>query len=102
MGTTAHELLRDRGLRVTAQRLAVFQAVSDAPHVTADDVVGAVRSEIGWISVQAVYDALAALTEHGPSPVHRMRFVNVRRAAGLEPLDPVQNEVAATAGEGMS
>jgi ribonuclease HII len=43
----------------------------------------------------------AALTEHGPSPVHRMRFVNVRRAAGLEPLpdalaeelpDAVQNE----------
>ena len=32
----------------------------------------------------------AALLEHGPSPVHRMRFVNVRRAAGLEPpLDPV-------------
>ncbi len=28
----------------------------------------------------------AALTEHGPSPIHRMRFVNVRRAAGLEPL----------------
>lgn len=27
-----------------------------------------------------------ALEEHGPSPVHRMRFVNVRRAAGLEPL----------------
>ena len=27
----------------------------------------------------------AALREHGPSPVHRMRFVNVRRAAGLEP-----------------
>ncbi len=26
----------------------------------------------------------AALTEHGPSPIHRMRFVNVRRAAGLE------------------
>jgi ribonuclease HII len=25
-----------------------------------------------------------ALAEHGPSPVHRMRFVNVRRAAGLE------------------
>jgi len=24
-----------------------------------------------------------ALDEHGPSPVHRMRFVNVRRAAGL-------------------
>ena len=24
-----------------------------------------------------------ALEQHGPSPVHRMRFVNVRRAAGL-------------------
>lgn len=31
------------------------------------------------------------LTEHGPSPVHRMRFVNVRRAAGLEPPEPGQN-----------
>ena len=27
----------------------------------------------------------AALVEHGPCPQHRMRFVNVRRAAGLEP-----------------
>lgn len=26
----------------------------------------------------------AALDEHGPSPIHRMRFVNVRRAAGIE------------------
>ncbi len=34
----------------------------------------------------------AALTEHGPSPLHRWRFVNVRRAAGLEPLPDVQNE----------
>src|SRR3954451_12709423 len=30
----------------------------------------------------------AALLEHGPCPQHRMRFVNVRRAAGLEPLEP--------------
>lgn len=30
-------------------------------------------------------DHTAALSAHGPSPVHRMRFVNVRRAAGLEP-----------------
>ena len=34
----------------------------------------------------------AALTEHGPSPVHRMRFVNVRRAAGLEPLAAPETE----------
>ncbi|MGA8846235.1 MAG: ribonuclease HII [Nocardioides sp.] len=28
----------------------------------------------------------AALTEHGPCPIHRRRFVNVRRAAGVEPI----------------
>jgi ribonuclease HII len=31
----------------------------------------------------------AALLEHGPCPQHRMRFVNVRRAAGLEPDVPL-------------
>jgi ribonuclease HII len=36
----------------------------------------------------------AALADHGPCAVHRMRFVNVRRAAGLEPLPDVQNEQA--------
>jgi ribonuclease HII len=36
----------------------------------------------------------AALTEHGPAPVHRWRFVNVRRAAGLEALPCGENEVA--------
>ena len=59
------DLLREHGLRVTAQRLAVYRAVSDAPHVSADVVVQAVRGEVGWISVQAVYDALAALTDKG-------------------------------------
>jgi len=34
----------------------------------------------------------AALDRHGPSPVHRMCFVNVRRAAGMEPAPAVHNE----------
>ncbi|HEY1834005.1 MAG TPA: transcriptional repressor, partial [Solirubrobacteraceae bacterium] len=53
------------GLRVTAQRLAVLHAVSCRPHATADAVADAARKEIGSISVQATYDALAVLTEHG-------------------------------------
>jgi Fur family transcriptional regulator, stress-responsive regulator len=65
MGIDQAELLREHGLRVTAQRLAVYRAVSDDPHVSADVVVEAARGEIGWISVQAVYDALAVLTEKG-------------------------------------
>ena len=57
------EVLRRHGLHVTAQRLAVLRAVSEQPHRTADDVYAAVRGEIGSVSRQAVYDALAALTE---------------------------------------
>ena len=58
-------LLRRHGLQVTAQRLAVLRAVSDRPHSTADDIDTVVRAEIGAISRQAVYDALAVLTDKG-------------------------------------
>ncbi|MBV9253252.1 MAG: transcriptional repressor, partial [Actinobacteria bacterium] len=43
-------LLRQHGLQVTAQRLAVLRAVSDRSHSTADDIDRAVRAEIGAIS----------------------------------------------------
>jgi Fur family ferric uptake transcriptional regulator len=55
------DALRRRGIQVTAQRLAVFRAVSGQPHITADAVAEIVRSEIGAISLQSVYDALAVL-----------------------------------------
>jgi Fe2+ or Zn2+ uptake regulation protein len=59
--TDRAELLRQRGIQVTAQRLAVLRAVSAQPHITADAVADAVRSEIGAISLQSVYDALNLL-----------------------------------------
>jgi Fur family ferric uptake transcriptional regulator len=43
----------------------VLRAVSDRSHRTADDIYRVVRAEIGAISHQAVYDALAALTDKG-------------------------------------
>ena len=58
-------LLREHGVQVTAQRLAVLRAVSGRPHCTADDVAEGVRAEIGAISRQAVYDALGILAENG-------------------------------------
>ena len=58
-------LLRQHGLQVTAQRLAVLRAVSTRPHSTADDIDRSVRAEIGAISRQAVYDALGTLTGKG-------------------------------------
>lgn len=39
------------------------------------------------------------LTAHGPSPVHRMRFVNVRRAAGLEPPVATDGETSDPLGQ---
>lgn len=58
-------LLRRHGLHVTAQRLAVLRAVAEGPHTAADGIYKSVRSEIGAISRQAVYDALGALTDKG-------------------------------------
>lgn len=58
-------LLRARGIQVTVQRLAVLKAVSATPHIAADAVADAVRDEIGAISLQSVYDALALLVAEG-------------------------------------
>ncbi len=65
MSNDPANLLREHGLQVTAQRLAVLRAVSSRPHCTADDVAEDVRTEIGAISRQAVYDALGILAERG-------------------------------------
>lgn len=65
MLTDPAKLLRERGLQVTAQRLAVLRAVAERPHCTADNVAEDVRAEIGAISKQAVYDALGMLAEKG-------------------------------------
>jgi Fur family ferric uptake transcriptional regulator len=53
--------LREHGLQVTAQRLAVMRAVAQAPHSTADDIAAVVRADLGAISRQAVYDVLGVL-----------------------------------------
>ncbi|MCW2600489.1 MAG: transcriptional repressor [Frankiales bacterium] len=57
--------LRAAGLRVTAPRLAVYDAVAAAPHSDADSVEGLVRTRLGKVSTQGVYDALRVLTEQG-------------------------------------
>ncbi len=65
MTAESADLLRQRGIQVTAQRLAVLRAVEGQPHITADGVAEIVRTEIGAISRQSVYDALAMLTAEG-------------------------------------
>ena len=63
MTGTAEQLLRSHGVQVTAQRLAIMQAVADHPHSTADELADAARDIIGSVSRQAVYDSLGTLVE---------------------------------------
>lgn len=57
--------LRHVGLRVTAPRRAVLAWLTAHPHSTADTIANAVRADLGTVSMQAVYDVLAACTSAG-------------------------------------
>lgn len=63
MSDGVDQLLRDHGLQVTAQRMAILRAVSAHPHATADELADDVRALIGTISRQAVYDTLSTLSD---------------------------------------
>ena len=58
-------LLRDSGLRVTRPRIAVLTAVHRHPHAETETLIGAVRTDLGTVSHQAVYDILRVLTTAG-------------------------------------
>ncbi|MEW1643758.1 MULTISPECIES: Fur family transcriptional regulator [unclassified Streptomyces] len=62
--TTAEEL-RGAGLRVTAARVALLETVRHGDHLDVEGVASGVRDRVGHISLQAVYDALHALTSAG-------------------------------------
>lgn len=64
-GYDARERLRAAGLRVTAPRVAVLDAVALAPHSDADRVAVRVREQLGSVSTQAVYDVLRACVGAG-------------------------------------
>jgi len=66
MAMSSEQQLRAAGLRVTASRLAVLDAVSGlAGHPDAAEVVTEARRRRGSVSIQAVYDGLRALTAAG-------------------------------------
>ena len=85
--------------------LAVWKGDRVAACIAAASVLAKVTRDRMMVDLDATYPAYdfkthkgyitdvhaAALDRHGPSSVHRMRFVNVRRAAGLEAGPDVQN-----------
>jgi Fe2+ or Zn2+ uptake regulation protein len=62
--TTAEEL-RGAGLRVTAARVALLDTVRAGDHLDVEAIAAGVRDRVGHSSLQAVYEALHALTTAG-------------------------------------
>jgi Fur family transcriptional regulator, stress-responsive regulator len=62
--TTAEEL-RGAGLRVTAVRVALLETVRHGNHLGVEAITAGVRDRVGHVSMQAVYEALHALTTAG-------------------------------------
>jgi Fur family transcriptional regulator, stress-responsive regulator len=58
---TPEQQLREVALRVTRPRVAVLIEVNAHPHADVDTLTTGVRSRLGSVSTQAVYDVLRAL-----------------------------------------
>ena len=63
--TNWSQALRDAGLRVTRQRLAVIEAVIRTPHGTIEDILEEVRPDLPRITIQSVYFVMSSLVSAG-------------------------------------
>jgi len=62
---SASENLKEKGLKVTPQRIAIYKAVVNLKnHPTAENVVEAIRTDFPSISVGTVYKVLNVLVEN--------------------------------------
>jgi Fur family transcriptional regulator, stress-responsive regulator len=62
---TPADELRGAGLRVTAVRVALLGTVRTGAHLDVEAIASGVRDRVGHVSLQAVYEALNALTAAG-------------------------------------
>lgn len=59
------ERLKEKGLKVTPQRMAIFEAVLELKtHPTAEQIIAYIKENHPGISVATVYKVLDTLTEH--------------------------------------
>src|SRR4051812_2385093 len=105
------ERLRERGMRVTSQRLLIERALrDDGGHLTAEQVHELVEPALPGVTQQTVYSTLALLAELGvarrvaaPGPSTRFEAVTgdhhhmiCERCGGIEDLDARVPLAAAT------
>ncbi|WP_084074564.1 Fur family transcriptional regulator [Demequina sp. NBRC 110052] len=65
MDLDARTMLADSGLRITAPRVAVIDALVEMPHAAADAIFAKVSETLPRTSLQAVYNVLGDLATHG-------------------------------------
>ncbi len=63
--STPGERLREQGLRATRPRLAVLDVLAGGGHQDVEAITAAVRTRLGSVSTQAIYDVLGALSRAG-------------------------------------
>jgi Fe2+ or Zn2+ uptake regulation protein len=84
--------LRDRGMRVTPQRLAVHSALHDlGRHSTAEEVLERVHGTVPGVSLPTVYAALELLTDLGLA----LR-VHAGRAVRFDPRSEAHHHLVCT------
>ncbi|WP_084661606.1 Fur family transcriptional regulator [Sulfobacillus thermosulfidooxidans] len=59
------DLLRSSGLRITPQRLAVFESIAALDHPAADDIYDRLRHSHSAMSVATVYNTVERLVQEG-------------------------------------
>ena len=80
------EVLRERGLKITPQRLAVHRAVAESVgHPNAEEIWATVRTELPNISLRTVYEVLHTLADLG-----EIREVDL--ATGSSRFDPTTSD----------
>ncbi len=63
---STHQKLKDKGLKVTPQRIAIYNAVLKLKnHPTAENIVDAIKTDYPSISVGTVYKVLNVLVDVG-------------------------------------
>ena len=64
--TSVHEKLKEKGLKVTPQRIAIYNAVALLKnHPTAENIVDSISTDYPSISVGTVYKVLNVLVDVG-------------------------------------
>lgn len=84
----AEEALRRADLRVTAQRVAIYRALADHPHSSADVVFAQVRETVPGIALPSVHNVLGDLVSAGI--VRRVSLPDSDRAL-YELAEPADN-----------